>query len=113
MEYRVSDSRGVILPTGRAVGPGTPIDPGMFRPDALERLVAAGFVVRGDRRAEPAVREGRSVRVTPSKWTVDPADVEGWSLDQLNVRIKEIDERVEPFETVEEAVAWLSQDFEG
>lgn len=46
-----------------------------------------------------------------SKWIFDPATLEGKPLEELNVLIKENGPDVEPFETIEEALAWLSQDF--
>ena len=46
-----------------------------------------------------------------SRWDLDPDGLRGMTLDQLNVMILERDDSVEPQETVEEAVEWLSQDF--
>jgi hypothetical protein len=46
-----------------------------------------------------------------SRWDLDPDGLRGMTLDQLNVMILERDDSVEPLETVEEAVEWLSQDF--
>lgn len=46
-----------------------------------------------------------------SKWSIDPASLTSKTLDELNVMILERDEKIEPFETPEEAVAFLSQDF--
>lgn len=44
-------------------------------------------------------------------WIFDPATLSGKPLDELNVIIKERDEAVEPFATVEEAIAFLSQNY--
>jgi hypothetical protein len=43
---------------------------------------------------------------------MDPDGIRGLALDQLNIMILERDDEVAPFETVEEAAAWLSQDYE-
>ena len=47
-----------------------------------------------------------------SLWAIDPDGLRSMSLDQLNVMIMERDDKVEPFEDLEEAIAWLSQDYE-
>ena len=46
-----------------------------------------------------------------SPWIFDPAELAGKPLDELNVIIKERDTAVEPFATVEEAIAFLSQNY--
>lgn len=46
-----------------------------------------------------------------SKWKLDPASLADKDLDSLNLMIAERDESLEGFETEEEAIAWLSQDF--
>ena len=46
-----------------------------------------------------------------SPWIFDPAELAGKPLDELNIIIKERDAAVEPFATVEEAIAFLSQNF--
>lgn len=53
--------------------------------------------------------EGKPV-VHP-RWSFDPDGLRGHDLDTLNVMILERDGDVDPFESVEEAVAWLSQDY--
>lgn len=47
-----------------------------------------------------------------SKWAMDPDVLEQMNLEQLNVMVLERDESVPLFETKEEAVGWLSQDYE-
>jgi hypothetical protein len=45
-------------------------------------------------------------------WDMDPAKITGRDIHELNVMIAERSgNEVPPFETVEEAIAWLSQDF--
>lgn len=46
-----------------------------------------------------------------SIWNLDPATLQTQSLDDLNMMILERDEKVEPFASIDEARAWLSQDF--
>lgn len=51
--------------------------------------------------------------ITPiSPWILDPKTLEGKTLDQLNVMIKEIDPSEDLFEDAKEAISFLSQDFQ-
>jgi len=47
-----------------------------------------------------------------TKWNFDPALLAGKEIDQLNVMIQERDPSVHPFDTVEEAIAFLSSEFQ-
>jgi hypothetical protein len=60
----------------------------------------------------PAEKAPQPVTHKQTLWHLDPAGLEGKTLDQLNVMILERDETVEPFGTTEEAIAFLSQHFE-
>lgn len=55
------------------------------------------------RPAEPKAAQGI--------WNLDPAALQGRDIANLNVLVKERDPSVAEFTTVEEAIAWLSQDF--
>lgn len=46
-------------------------------------------------------------------WSFNPKDLKALPLEVLNQRILEIDHTIEPFQTKEEAIAQLSQDFRG
>ena len=46
-----------------------------------------------------------------SKFIFDPATLEGKSVEELNVLLKECDPEIEPMDTAAEAVAFLTQDF--
>lgn len=48
---------------------------------------------------------------TWSVWTLDPATLQKTSLEALNMKVKELDPKVKPFETREEAIAQLSADW--
>lgn len=54
---------------------------------------------------------GTVAQSDPSPWTIDPSTLEGKDVDELNVMILERDPEQETMETVEEAVAFLSQDY--
>ncbi len=59
--------------------------------------------------------EGKPTKVekveVASRFAFDPDGLRGLDLDQLNVMIAERDPSVEPYESVEEATAHLSQDW--
>lgn len=55
--------------------------------------------------------EGKPIPVHFGKWDLDPEKLQGLDLDQLNVMVLERDPSIEEFQTVEEAIEWLSQDF--
>ena len=56
--------------------------------------------------------EPAAATATPT-WNLDPAQLEGKSLDELNVMISERDPKIPELNDRDEAVAWLTQDFEG
>ena len=112
MHYRTTKDRGCQSPSAIVYGPGEKIDSGEFDQGLLDRLVAKGFLEIYDPSAPPPPPPaGRTGRVSPSIWTMDPDGIRGMSLDQLNVLILERDDSVELFEDVDEAAAWLSKDF--
>lgn len=47
------------------------------------------------------------------RWNINPRTLVGKTLDQLNIMIAERDTKAPRFETIEEAAAFLSQDFRG
>lgn len=84
-----------------------------FGEDRVAHMLTLGrLAVREDKKTdqEPE-REGRTGPVTPGQWNRNPQDLEGRNLDQLNVMVMEIDDSVELFETIEEAVYFLSADY--
>jgi len=111
MSYRTI--KGVQTKDAEFLNPGTLIeDVSVF--DQPDRLIEAGFIVPAEDEpaAEPVV-EGRGDKVSPTPWVFDPESLQGIDIDQLNVLIAERDESIEPFEDVDEAIDWLSQDYEG
>lgn len=116
MNYRVSKKRGCTSPKGVYFAPGAEIEEGDFGHDRIKQLTAAGFLEAYDPKPDTptsrAERPGRKGRVTPSIWNLDPAGLRGMSVEQLNVMVLERDAKVTPFETIEEAVWWLTQDYE-
>ncbi len=88
---------------------GTQVFEEDFGAERFKHLIKKGFIVEGELLMTTA--KGRIGRVSPSPWTCDPESVKDLSLDQLNVRIHEIDSRVVAFETVEEAAQFLSKDY--
>lgn len=107
-------------------GSGDRIEDSDIPRDRAEHLCNRGFIEIVCATAEPVVKKSRSKKaekdkaeddksggrtglVTPSQWTFKPADLAGKTLDELNAMIVERTQEVEPFTTVEEAVAFLSQ----
>ncbi|MCP4897877.1 MAG: hypothetical protein GY906_12970 [bacterium] len=70
-----------------------------------EGTVSQGTVEKTEEQpaGEPLVHEG--------KWNINPAALASKSLDALNLMVIGRDETIDPFETVEEAAAFLSQDW--
>lgn len=112
MNYRVAKDRGILTPQGRALQPLTPIDVQLFDKDRICRLLASGFIEEYEpAKQEPPKREGRTGKVTPGPWMCDPDMLEPFTLEELNVMVLERDPNMEPFETREEAITQLSEDF--
>lgn len=109
--YFVSPNRGVLDREGFFRAPGTPIR--AKEVSDIKALLRAGFVVESldpEPAEEPA--PGRPLDATPSRLAMDPATLEGMSLEQLNVLVAERAPDEQPFDTVDEAIAFLSQDFD-
>lgn len=72
----------------------------------------AGVRISPERVEQPvpgAEIDGAGSEVGP--WIFNPAELQGKPLEELNVLIAARDDTVEPFGTVEEAIAYLSQNF--
>lgn len=96
-------------PPGKVKAPALPgpgKEDGISENKALTTAVSNG-ISTSVKDKEPSTEQ--TAQVT-SKWVLDPALLEGKTIDELNVMIVERDPKVEPFATAEEAVAWLSQD---
>ena len=110
---RVALDRGCQAPSGRYHKPGEVVDPAEFGTDQLEVLVRAGYLVRSEPLVEEDLEpEGRTGRVSPSIWILDPKPLHSLGVEELNVMVLERDSSIAPFDTAEEAVAWLSQHYE-
>lgn len=86
---------------------GTPVFPSdLSRRDRFAELVDAKILVP---RASTKPRLGAAV----SPWRVSPTTLEQLTLEQLNIMVMELEPKMDPFETVEEAVGQLTMDWEG
>ncbi len=115
MNYRVTKNHGCLAPGGARYKSLSEIDQADFTPARIQSLITAGYLESFEPNARPApapAPQGRTGLVSPSVWVLDPADLQDKSLDELNVMILERDDELEQFETVEEARAWLTQDYE-
>ena len=78
--------------------------------DGLRAMERDGFVVYfNEQLSAPPTDEELKFK---GKWYLDPVELQGWTLENLNLKVKEIDPDVEPFETSEEAIAQLTADFQ-
>lgn len=113
--------------------PGEEFPEGVLSSEQIKRHIKAGYLVDGsqpapaipadlqprlpgiDESGRPAGRAPKAAKPAKSKsiWSMDPDGLRGLDVDQLNVMIAERDDSVEPFETSEEALAFLSADYEG
>lgn len=134
--YRIS-RRETLLHGSIFIPGGSELPDGIFNQKQIDEHIRTGFLVeiKSDKDNEkrdlgvptgaiPLKTEikddGRVLRMsdpskakqpTRGKWAADPADLKTLTLEDLNLRIAGIDHEVEPFETKEEAIAHLSQDF--
>lgn len=85
----------------------------------LEKMIEKGAVKVVSRKAvtEEAVITAEDQSTKPWNWSFDKADLEGKTLDQLNMMAldhceKHGREPIDPFEDVEEAIAYMTMDVE-
>lgn len=119
-QLQVAKSNSILTPGGAQLLPGADIPPGTLTPERETALLLKGLIVEvlpsEDNPAPAPIRKGVPTRPgsgIPSLWILDPANLEGKDLDDLNVMILERDDSIEPFETIEEAIGQLCMDFEG
>lgn len=113
--------QGILSPNKPKAGPQPGLfitkdtgDAPVFDELAGTEEAAASHISFSDEIAEPEetpAPETKEGWIAPSAWIRDPTELEGLSLEELNIQILAVDDTIEPFETQEEAVAWLSQDY--
>lgn len=77
----------------------------------LASFVAAGMLEEVAAPKAPVAPKPKPPAPPKSKWSFDPEGIRGTPVERLNARIKALDPEAPAFETTEEAVAFLSQDF--
>lgn len=125
-KYQVAPARSIYLPDNTLARQGQPLPTGIPK-KLLKEWIASGFVV--EQGASPAAApssppvpsEGplsqARQRVAPpkiktnGKYTYSPADLEGKSLEELNLLLVDLD--TDPADTEEEAIGILTSDFNG
>ncbi len=74
-------------------------------------------LLKGDFIEEYIEEEGKPFKeptvLWTSKWNLDPEALKGKHIDVLNILVHERDSSLPEYETEEEAIAKLSQDFDG
>ncbi len=116
-EVRPGETAGPVMTPGKDGENSEGSDP-VLTAQVKPQAGASGVPDVGDEGAgvviAPATVDGPKVNASgnpTSKWIFDPATLTDKSVEELNVLIKENGPDVDPFDTVEEAVAFLSQDF--
>lgn len=113
------DGLGSIIVSGASLAPGEPLPPNTDKKiikDCLEReLIEESKDVPAAPKKGPAkVNEAlRKTQRPVSKWALNPLDLVGKTLTQLNIMILEKDENAEPFDSLDAALEELSRDYEG
>lgn len=110
--YIVANSRSIRLPNGTLKSQGEKITVEELGKENVKSHLASGFLVdtrTGPPQKAPPAPNPEDMRPT-SSWKLDPAQLQGKPLQELNLMVLEIDNSIAPFETVEEAIAQLSQD---
>lgn len=113
MKYRAS-SMSILLPSGDLVQPGCEVPDGALSEKQIATLLKEGSLIPEEKAAPtaPAVPAEENKGRPPSAWALDPSSLTKRKLKELQVMIRERDEKQALPETVEECVALLSQDFE-
>lgn len=103
---------------GGVIAPGHRIPDGLIDPKDVPHLIECGSV----QEFEPAPETGKeknpnvSGKASTAIWNFNPADLESLDLDSLNITIMDHAQRkgialVEPFDSKEEAIAFMSAEF--
>lgn len=140
MKYRVRSGGGVIGPDRKLYKAGDILPQGLLTKKQAEAHISAGYLqvigsadqgpkqvlpgVKGDvslpgevdlGNPTPKKRSTRKKKTAPievkSLWDLNPEGLRSMSLEALNVAICEKDDTLPEFETKDEAIAWLSQDY--
>lgn len=91
------------------IRPGESVD-GKLTEFELAQAQRNGTVISRDAPARP--KQGTEAQPPRGgKWNQDPEKLKSLDIKQLNLRVQEIDPTAPQFETVEEAIAQLSQNF--
>ncbi|MEK7424591.1 MAG: hypothetical protein AAB131_12220 [Actinomycetota bacterium] len=113
--FRIKKPTTIFLADGTAVCWPNTFQGDRIDESMLDGLLKEGVVAFESNSPGKVVEEvAKKPAINPDgkgKWRVDPATLSGRTLEQLNVQLKEIDATVEPFDSIEEATAFLTQDF--
>jgi hypothetical protein len=122
--YRVvkplPDDLGAVLIGGTVLGPGEDVSPDADKKsikDCLERElieeVSVAKPVSSEKQVATAKKDWRKRLRPVSKWNINPVDLVGKTLVELNIMILEKDPDADAFGDLNEALEYLSKDYEG
>lgn len=111
------DNIGSVLIEGHLCEAGMPV-PASVTNVAIEDCLKRNLIEEvGSQPDVPNVEQSRSQwrgKLRPvSKWNLNPVDLVGKTVTELNIMILEKDPDLEPFGDLQEAVELLSKDYEG
>lgn len=107
MAYKVI--KGSLVVGGALIEAGSTFDHSDIRPAVMDELIRDRKVEEVTERVAP--KPFSKGPTTIGKWNLDPATLSDKSIEQLNAMVLERDPKVKPFDTPEEAMAFLSSDF--
>lgn len=114
------DGLGAVLIGGTVLGPGEAVSPDADKKsikDCLDRElieeVGTTKSMSSEKQVETAKKEWRRRLRPVSKWNINPVDLVGKTLVELNIMILEKDPDADAFGDFNEALEYLSKDYEG
>lgn len=104
MKYIVK--KGSIFYNGKFLQEGSYVELEVDQAETLNRVHSSLEITQATSpEPEPKI-------VAKKKWQYNPEHLENLDLDSLNAMVYNVDKTIEPFDTVEEAAAQLSLNFE-
>ena len=111
MKIVVAPNRSVVIRGRLQLFPGDDLVGPLGEAQAQEHVKSGFAVVVPDAPDAPSETTTKPPDLSAKKWGMDPDGLTGHTLEHLNLLVRERDPSIEPFATVEEAIAQLSSEF--
>ena len=109
---------------------GSSLEPGAMLPQNTPKAIIKDYLdrelIEEVKGGKPKIKKEQPPKKAPevnpewvktlkpiSKWAINPADLVGKNLTELNIMILEKDNDMDPFDSMDDAIEYLSRDFEG